>query len=134
METKTGNYYVGLFLNEATKQYLQKLIPLKLESMIIDHVTLYHSKSDRRDIYHYLIDLINKKEISHPITITHIGFSDKALAFKVKILLPCINKNPHITILTIGSGKPVDSNYIENWEELNEEVGIFGTLQCKFGN
>lgn len=45
-----------------------------------------------------------------------IGFSNKAIAFRVTIPdLPCANAKPHITICTINGGKPVDSNGICEW-------------------
>lgn len=51
--------------------------------------------------------------------ITAIGKSDKAMAFKVELNgVSCANANPHITICTFESGKPVDSNKIHDWVEI----------------
>lgn len=45
------------------------------------------------------------------VEVNGIGFSNKAIAFRVTIPdLPCANAKPHITICTINGGKPVDSN------------------------
>lgn len=50
-----------------------------------------------------------------------IGFSNKAIAFRVTIPdLPCANAKPHITICTINEGKPVDSNGIATWIPIPE--------------
>lgn len=65
---------------------------------------------------------------------THIGISDKAMAFKVSLqdsefdmcslTLLCANKIPHITICTFNGGKPVNSNNITKWYDLNEPISI----------
>lgn len=48
------------------------------------------------------------------VEVNGIGFSNKAIAFRVTIPdLPCAK--PHITICTINGGKPVDSNGICEW-------------------
>ena len=61
------------------------------------------------------------------ITIIGIGISDKAMAFKFRrsgIVTPCKNKIPHITICTFNNGKPVDSNKITEWYDLDEQITI----------
>lgn len=53
------------------------------------------------------------------IKVTHIWYSDKAIAFKLDIgEIPCMNKNPHITICTINGGKPFESNLITDWKPI----------------
>ena len=41
------------------------------------------------------------------------------MAFKVNIFpLVSVNKIPHITICTFNDGKPVDSNMITEWKDI----------------
>lgn len=64
------------------------------------------------------------------LTITEIGISRNAMAFKVtgKDLI-CVNDIPHITIATFDNGKPVDSNNIKSWFPLEKPIEIVGTLK-----
>lgn len=88
----------------------------------LDHCTLLH-KSQRTS--HFLLEdtlstaLIMYGSIIESIKIDGIGISDKAMAFRV--VYPsnlCANKIPHITICTSNGGKPVDSNYITEWKDI----------------
>ena len=49
---------------------------------------------------------------------THVGVSDKAIAIHVKGEMSA-NAIPHITIACSPTGKPVDSNKITNWREID---------------
>lgn len=88
----------------------------------LDHCILLH-KSQRTS--HFLLEdtlstaLIMYGSIIESIKIDGIGISDKAMAFRV--VYPsnlCANKIPHITICTSNGGKPVDSNYITEWKDI----------------
>lgn len=70
--------------------------------------------------------------------VTSVGISEKAIAFKVIILNNnegiydyeiCANEIPHITICTFNGGKPVDSNNIVKWHDLDEPIEIETTLK-----
>jgi hypothetical protein len=55
------------------------------------------------------------------LTVTHLGWSDKAIAVKVDGNIYSTNEIPHITLMVnygMG-GKPVDSNHITRWERVN---------------
>lgn len=57
----------------------------------------------------------------YSIIIDGIGASDKSLAFRVagdSMCTVCANKIPHITICTFNGGKPVDSNNITEWKDI----------------
>lgn len=86
-----------------------------------------------------LLDFLRSDKCSTQVTLavhymTHIGISDKAMAFKVSLqdsefdmcslTLLCANKIPHITICTFNGGKPVNSNNITKWYDLNEPISI----------
>ena len=49
---------------------------------------------------------------------THVGVSDKAIAIRVNGEMSA-NAIPHITIACSPIGKPVDSNKITNWREID---------------
>ena len=111
----------------------------------LDHSTLLHiAQYDKDSLTGNLIksrlDLaLADNKVKANLNITHIGISDKAMAFKVSLqdsefaicsfTLLCANKIPHITICTFNGGKPVDSNYITKWYDLNESIEIETTLK-----
>ena len=122
--------YIGLFLTEESKAELKTWLInsnyqpeiLKSEKEYLDHCTLLH-KSQRTS--HFLLEdtlstaLIMYGSIIESIKIDGIGISDKAMAFRV--VYPsnlCANKIPHITICTFNGGKPVDSNMITEWKDI----------------
>ena len=63
---------------------------------------------------------------------THIGMSDKAIAIRVNGEMSA-NAIPHITIACSPTGKPVDSNKITNWREIDPFTisGKIDVLQSK---
>ena len=63
---------------------------------------------------------------------THIGMSDKAIAIRVNGEMSA-NAIPHITIACSPTGKPVDSNKITNWREIDPFTisGRIDVLQSK---
>ena len=134
--------YWGLFLEDIEKEKLISFLKEKYGvlknkdiNIYLDHCTLFFKTDykENKDIYHFLKkefeDNFSKK---YPIKITKIGWSDKVCAFGCEVSLPCVNKQPHITICTFGNAKPVESNNIIYWEELESFV-IVGTLNkfCK---
>ena len=62
------------------------------------------------------------------ITIDGIGVSDDAIAMRVRYTLPIANKIPHITIATPQNGKPVNSNKITEWIDI-EPYNITGIIK-----
>ena len=68
---------------------------------------------------------------TYEVTVTHIGFNQKAMAFKVELPdgFPCfIHKTYHITIATFHRAKPVESNNIINWHKLYNPITITTVL------
>ena len=63
---------------------------------------------------------------------THVGVSDKAIAIRVNGEMSA-NAIPHITIACSPTGKPVDSNKITNWREIDPFTisGKIDVLQVK---
>lgn len=122
------NYqYYGLFFNISTKDKLMNYLTCDVDyntilkaadRIFLDHCTLMHI-SQREDRLEALLE----RELGRTfqITLTGIGISNKAIAFKVErkgIIALCKNTIPHITIATIDGGKPVDSNNIICWKDI----------------
>ena len=134
-----GNFqYFGLFLDEETKKGLLDVFLTYLEEgnsigylmnkIYLDHCTLLHVSQlhGNSEIYNYLNDRIGEK---YEIVINGIGISDKAIAFRVaEYSVVCVNEIPHITIATFNGGKPVDSNNITEWKDI-EPIIIKTTLK-----
>ena len=130
--------YFGLFLGKRAKNKLHHLVfnlpdcsddlrefPHKI---FLDHCTVLHKSqlSDNHKLYSRLECNLGEY---YKVKITAIGASSKALAFKVELPQDmCANKTPHITIATFIGGKPVDSNYIKHWKEI-EPIEIMTRLE-----
>ncbi len=56
-----------------------------------------------------------------------VGISDKALAIEVESEVPSSKTIKHVTIATSPRGKPVDSNYIQKWYEV-EPFNLKGVI------
>lgn len=124
--------YIGLFLTNESKERLKELIDIPFESKVyMEHCTLLFKntqiehKNAQRVIDAYIKQLKNK-EHKQTIIITAIGYNDKVIAFKVNPNVPCCNEVPHITICTMNGGKPVDSNDINEWHQLDTPIKVKG--------
>lgn len=127
--------YYGLFIDKETHD---KLIDVLVdyhwigtlndsEKEYLDHCTLLHKSQEKDSIKNFCELCLGANFI---VRVTGIGISNKALAFKVEIPgVPCANKIPHITICTFNGGKPVDSNNITKWYDLDEPIKIETTLK-----
>ncbi|WEY17600.1 hypothetical protein [Kolpuevirus frurule] len=122
--------YYGLFLTQGSKDILalwlffngyspESELMKKRTGWYLDHCTLLHRSQltwDNSNLHDFLIDKLHE---DFEIKIIGIGISDKAMAFKVNIFpLVSVNKIPHITICTFNGGKPVDSNMITEWKDI----------------
>ena len=132
-------HYFGLFLEDEVKIKLYSFLLSFLHEnnislilfddyTILDHCTLLHVSQlhGNSEIYNYLNDRIGEK---YEIVINGIGISDKAITFRVaEYSVVCVNEVPHITIATFNGGKPVDSNNITEWKDI-EPIIIKTTLK-----
>lgn len=135
--------YFGLFLSKVARENLLYFL-LKNDRykdyisaskrIYLDHCTLIHkchlnalNLNEDSELFAKTNKLIGR---CFKLTITGIGISDKAMAFKVEIPvgLTCLNATPHITICTFNDGKPVDSNNITEWGDI-EPISITATLK-----
>lgn len=134
---KTNWIYYGLFLpDEERAKLLDYLYNSdwdymfeEISKVYLDHCTLLHivqckMDEEKASSIENCLKWLLEEESTYKLIITHIGYNDKAIAFKVKHENPeflksvCFNKNPHITIGTYDTGKPVHSNTITNWYEI----------------
>lgn len=147
--------YYGLFLTKDSRIKLLDFLrsdkcPIQITLAVhyasqdnrvhMDHCTLLHIAQYDKDSFTDILikarlDLaLEDSRVKAKLNITHIGVSDKAIAFKVSLLdnefevdsftLLCVNEIPHITICTLNDGKPVDSNNITKWYPLDEPIVI----------
>lgn len=124
-------HYFGLFLDTDTKNRLMDMLTDNIDynialnvadKIFIDHCTLLHVSQlhGNSEIYNYLKGYVGEK---FQIVINGVGISDKAMAFRVdEKSVVCVNDIPHITIATFRGGKPVDSNEITNWKDIEPTI------------
>lgn len=132
--------YIGLFLTEESKAELKTWLInsnyqpeiLKSEKEYLDHCTLLHRPQRGEDTYLIEEDLkfMSSVQVKNMrLEINGIGISDKAMAFRCNLSEElCANKVPHITICTFNGGKPVDSNNITEWRNINP-IMVKGVLK-----
>ena len=96
-----------------------------------DHMTIiYNNKSEIAQAWAKATAPRVGEDVS--LRATHVGVSDKAIAIHVNGEMSA-NAIPHITIACSPTGKPVDSNKITNWREIDPFTisGRIGVLQAK---
>lgn len=130
---KTNNWiYFGVFIDENAKRLNE--IAIEKQGMDIPynwkmfnhHMTIaFNNKTeDAQNLYDVYKHTFGK---TITITVDGIGVSDDAIAVRIRFNDPIANKIPHITIATPQTGKPVNSNYITKWYDI-EPYDITGTL------
>lgn len=130
---KTNNWiYFGVFIDENAKHLNE--IAIEKQGMDIPynwkmfnhHMTIaFNNKTeDAQNLYDVYKHTFGKRIT---ITVDGIGISDDAIAVRIKFNDPIANKIPHITIATPQTGKPVNSNYITKWYDI-EPYDITGIL------
>ena len=137
--------YIGLFLTEESKTKLKEWLWLNdydfnndlikgtlPKNWYLDHCTLLHRLQRGEDTYLIEEDLkfMSSVQVKNMrLEINGIGISDKAMAFRCNLSEElCANKVPHITICTFNGGKPVDSNNITEWRNINP-IMVKGVLK-----
>lgn len=124
--------YVCLRLTNEARMRLFANIPQeyahKWDRVFLDHVTLLHRLQYNKEdvggkpakVVRFVKNIISNESQSGRVhfVVDGIGCSDKAVAFRVNLSVPCCNPHPHITIGTIGDGRPVHSNEITEWVDI----------------
>lgn len=137
--------YFGLFLTDKSKEKLMNFVQDNLKNTVnkadkiyLEHITLLH-KNDKyqfrfKFLMYCLLNYILEKFIgeTYEVNIIAFGSNNRAAAFKVELpdAFPMfLYKQYHITIATFNGAKPVESNNIINWRELNEPITITTILK-----
>ncbi len=137
--------YFGLFLIDKDKITLMNvandMAPEQIAettNIYLEHITLLH-KNDKHTFrfkfqMYCLLNYMFENFIgeTYEVTITHIGFNKKAIAFKVEMpegFPVFLYKQYHITIGTFNDAKPVESNNIINWHRLFNPITITTILK-----
>ena len=139
MERKNWIYF-GVFISDDAKHLNE--IAIEKQGMDIPsnwktfnhHMTIAfnNGSEEAKSLYKYYQIYLEDPAMKNPITslvIDGIGVSDEAIAVRVRWNLPIANKIPHITIATPPNGKPVNSNKITKWYDI-EPYQITGTIQA----
>lgn len=137
--------YFGLFLTDKSKEDLMKVANeiapkqmVEASNIYLEHITLLHKNDKHSDaIQLRMYNLLNHIFESfigetYEITVTHIGFNQKAIAFKVELpdgFPMFLYKTYHITIATFHRARPVESNNIINWHTLYKPIGVNTVLK-----
>lgn len=111
--------YFGIFLDKLSKEYLKMHFSIpKNWKWYADHVTLCFNDNS---LLSKVAAEINADYVGaeRSIKITGIGISENAMALRVQLPVGvvCTNKVAHITIG--AKTKPVDSNAIEIWHDID---------------
>lgn len=126
--------YFSLFLINKDVERLMKIANemapkqmVEATNIYLEHITLLH-KNDKHQFkfkfqMYCLLNYIFENFIGeiYKVKVTHIGFNQKAMAFKVELpngFPMFLYKTYHITICTFNNAKPVESNNIINWHKL----------------
>jgi len=123
--------YAGIFLDNKSKSKLKsKFIIPQGWKKYFDHMTIvFNDGTTKAAEVKSIVDKIVNREVR--LKVVSSGISDKAYAVHVELPggIPCTNKISHITLATSPIGKPVDSNYIEDWIDIYEDIYITGKIQ-----
>jgi len=133
--------YYGVFFSDNTKRSILNFAKKCLSDnnmeipddwkIYCDHMTLVFnngSKEAQEDADYY-----EKWGLGQSVSlwITHIGYSDRAIALQVDY--KTANKVSHITVAVAPDAKPVESNDITHWVKNNEAFYATGIVK-KIGN
>lgn len=77
------------------------------------HMTIHFGKIIPKNIESYIDENIGKEV---KLIANYLGYDNKAMAVKVETDVPSSNAIKHITIAALN--KPVDSNFIQTWQEI----------------
>lgn len=124
MEQKDWIYF-GIFLDDKSKSRTLEAVSNNGVSIPNDwkifnhHMTIaFNNHSEEAEkLYNYYRRYIVDMSPTN-LVVDGIGYSEEAIALRVRWNLPIANKIPHITIATPPNGKPVNSNKITTWVDI----------------
>ena len=121
--------YFGAFLSDESKVLLMErfghLVPDGWRTYC-NHCTLsFGDPSDNKEVFDYIATFLGK---TVEFEVVSIGISDEAVALGVSGNIRSKNAIPHITLAVPPGGKPVNSNKIENWRDVEEPCTVYGVV------
>lgn len=112
--------YTAIVLTQESQQLLKNMFRPFCELHTCDWKLHCHHMTIEMGVYAEIS--IADKYIGEKIILTcrKVGYSNnlKVCALEVETKVPSMNKIKHITIYTMEGAKPVESNNITNWEEV----------------
>ena len=122
--------YIGIFLDKESSTKLMNALHDYIPNgwkVYCHHMTLaFNDCSDNaQKFYNFYSPHFGEK---CTLQVVGCGISDKALAVQVSSPCETSNKIPHITVAVAPNGKPVDSNYITNWMNVNDGLTLKGII------
>lgn len=144
---KDNYIYYGIFLTaesrdkiiyEVSNMEFYNELMKRSSRMLVDHCTLlYHSQeknypSVKEQLVRIENNMAGMATELIPMLVNRIGYlNNKVMAVGVdlKNTIPCANVYPHITICTFADGKPVDSNDIIAWNEIEYPFYVYGEFR-----
>ena len=142
--------YFGLFLFNKDKEMLKNFVMNKFGKFFnkqfedentkfyLEHCTIFHKNNKHQfpfklQMYQYLNNIFEEYPgMLYKLKIIGYGHNNKAFAFQIELPdgIPYFeNKVYHITIATFHRARPVESNNIINWRELNEPITVTTILK-----
>lgn len=123
--------YFGVFLDgESRVLLLEKFGDCIPEGWnpVCHHCTLsFGDPSDNREVFDYIAKFLGK---TVTMEIISVGTSDDAVALGVGGDIKTKNRIPHITLAIPEGGKPVNSNKIENWRDIETRCIVSGVVDA----
>lgn len=125
IESMEKRKYAGIELDDSS----HNLLKTKFQDKIPDgwHIIAHHMTIDP---FKSLPEEETEKQVK--LKVTDFGKSDKSIAVKVSGYEgKTNNKFPHVTLAIdkAGGGKPKDSNEITDWQQVNDDIYITGTIK-----
>ena len=124
-EKKEKILYSAVVLDEDSRDKLLALMRLCIDvpedwKRLGHHMTIVFKEGLPEELRNDL-----NKDVT--LTVKSIGVSDDAIAVGVEGY-PSTKDNPHITLAIPPNGKPVNSNYIEDWRDVENEILLNGKV------
>jgi hypothetical protein len=135
-EMKKNWIYYGVFLSETSKNKLLNYVKDWFKKTgrefptnwteYADHMTLVFNNGNPED--QAFADTVEPVlGLTNDLRIVSIGISDRAIAAGIDYITN--NEHSHITIAVCPGGKPVESNYINEWIKTDGDFYVTGTYK-----
>ena len=135
-EMKKNWIYYGVFFSDNTKRAILDYVKKWFNETgrefpadwteYADHMTLVFNNGKPED-QKFADGVEPFLGMSTSLRVISIGISDRAIAMGVDYITN--NEHSHVTVAVCPGGKPVESNYIENWIKTDGDFYVTGTYK-----